>query len=84
MNEEIVKRVRAQRLASEFAKKVQTSLDDLFAMMQTGELAMVTNHDGKQYVGRIVSIALEDGSGKCWNVGIQCASIAMSMFTRFN
>ena len=72
------------RLANEFATKKQTALDDLFALMRSGELGMVTNHAGKQYVGQVMAIALEDGSLKCWNIHLQCAGIQMVMFTRYN
>jgi hypothetical protein len=67
-----------------FIKKQQTTFAELVEFMANGHTSMVTSHNGKQYVGRITGIMLEDGSGKCWNVYLQCATESMCMFTRFS
>lgn len=64
-------------------ERVQTTYAELCEFMANGLPSMVTNHNGKQYVGRIMAISLEDGSGKNFNVTILCGQIVMNMFTRF-
>lgn len=54
-----------------------TTYNQLTACMQTGAIVSVNG-----IVGVINCIYREDGSGKCWNVVVQCGTDAKTVFVR--